>query len=292
MLKEDQRVDLISHLSELRARILRALVYVVVFTTLVWVCYDPVFGFVTRPVVQALGHLGGKLNYRTFLEPFMIRMEICLVGGVLAAIPFIFYEVWGFVAPGLTRTERRAVRPLVPASGVLFLMGVAMAYLLTYPSIVWMLRFAAPDTQMLLNMSDNLLLILKFYVAFGLGFQLPIVLVLLAAIGIVNSRLLIRYWREATVGIFIVAAIITPTWDPFTMTIAALPMVILYLATIGIVRIMERRRRRAEAEWEAEGESEPAEEEAALAAPGPEAPALELPPQEARAEQSRPSDQE
>ena len=79
MLKEDQRVDLVSHLSELRARILRALVYVVVFTTVMWAFYDPIYSFLTRPVVQALGHLGGKLNYRTFLEPFMIRMQICLV---------------------------------------------------------------------------------------------------------------------------------------------------------------------------------------------------------------------
>jgi len=241
-LHEDERTDLVSHLDELRSRLLRSGVYVVLGTLAVWVCYTPVYAFLARPLVEPLRQLGGKLNYRTFLEPFMVKVQISLVGGLLLALPLIFREVWAFIAPGLRPSERRAIRPVVPASLILFVAGVAMAYLLTYPSVQWMLKFSAPDTVALLNLSDNLLLILKFYVAFGLGFQLPIVLIILSALGIVNARFLLRYWREASVVIFIVAAILTPTWDIFTMTVAALPMVALYLGTIGVIRMMERRR--------------------------------------------------
>jgi sec-independent protein translocase protein TatC len=107
-----------------------------------------------------------------------------------------------------------------------------------------------PETVARYHLNDNLLLMMKFYLAFGLSFQLPIVLVVLAKLGIVNSRLLSRRWREATVAIFVIAAIITPTWDPITMTVCALPMVALYLGTIWVIKLIERGQRRAAREEE------------------------------------------
>jgi len=243
--REEARTDLVSHLEELRARLLRSAAYVLLGTVAMWVCFDPVYAFLARPIVEPLRAAGDRLNYRTFLEPFMIRVQLSLVGGLILALPMLILEIWAFVAPGLTRAERRTIRPVIPLSLVLFVLGVAMAYLLTGPSVRWLMKFRAPDTQALLNLSDNLLLVLKFYLVFGLAFQMPIVLIVLSALAIVNSRLLLRYWREASVGIFIVAAIITPTWDPLTMTVAALPLVLLYLGTVGIIRVMERRRDQA-----------------------------------------------
>ena len=251
-MSQDARTDLISHLDELRSRLLRTAVYLCLAAGVMWFCFDPIYAFLARPIVEPLRASGDKLNYRTFLEPFMIRVQIAMVGGLILALPLITWEVWAFVAPGLTRTERRAIRPVIPASMVLFLMGVALAYLLTGPSVQWLMKFRLPETQALLNLSDNLLLVLKFYLVCGLCFQVPIVMVILSALGIVNAGFLWRYWREASVAIFVVAAIITPTWDPLTMTVAALPMVFLYLATIGVIRIMERRRIR-EAAREAAG---------------------------------------
>ena len=243
-MSDEARTDLVSHLDELRSRLIRSAVYIALGALAVWFCFDPVYAFLARPIVEPLRAAGGKLNYRTVLEPFMIRLQIALVGGLIVALPFITWEAWAFIAPGLTRAERRTIRPVVPASMVLFVMGVAMAYLLTGPSVRWLMRYQLPDTQALLNLSDNLLLILKFYVVFGVGFQIPIVLVVLSALGIVNARLLWRHWREASVAIFLVAAIVTPTADPLTMTIAALPMVLLYLGTIWIIKVIERRRER------------------------------------------------
>jgi sec-independent protein translocase protein TatC len=200
------------------------------------------------PILQAVERIHGKIQVTAFMEGFLIRAQISLVGGLILAMPFIYRELWAFVSPALRRDERRMLWPLVPVSGVLFVGGVALAYLMTEPSIVWMASMNPPGTEAWYRLNENLLLILKFYLAFGLAFQLPLALVLLAAVGIVDSRLLMRRWREASVAIFIIAAVITPTWDPITMTVCALPMVVLYWATIWVVRVIERKRARRDEE--------------------------------------------
>ncbi len=244
-MEEEKRGDLVSHLDELRSRILRSAIYAVIAVALVWVCYAPIYRVLTRPIEHALKSAHGELIVTQFMEGFLVKFEVALVGGIILAAPFIYFELWAFVAPGLTGNERRAIRPLVPFSGLLFLAGVAMAYAITEPSITWLLRLNPPDTIARYRLNENLLLLLKFYLAFGLAFQLPIVLILLAKIGIVNSRLLGSRWREATVAIFFIAAVITPTWDPITMTVCALPMCGLYLGTIGIIKLIERGKQKA-----------------------------------------------
>jgi sec-independent protein translocase protein TatC len=246
MVKEDERLDLVSHLEELRTRLIRVILYAIVAATVVWFFYKPLYSFLMRPISGPLKKFGGELFVRGVLEGLLIKCEIALVGGLIVAAPFIYWEIWAFVAPGLTTTERRAARFLVPVSGVLFLMGVALGYLITGPSVKWLLLYVPPGAAARFTVNDTLLLFLKFYVAFGLGFQLPIVLIVLAELGIVDSLLLSARWREAVIVILLVAAIITPTWDPITMTVCAAPMVALYLGTIGIIRVIERRRRRAE----------------------------------------------
>jgi sec-independent protein translocase protein TatC len=244
-LKEDDRADLVSHLSELRARLIRVLVYLVAGMAVVWFLFDPLYAFMVRPISEPLRNISGELTVRGVLEPLMVRLEIALVGGLVLAGPPILYEIWAFVSPGLTPSERRGVRPIVPVAGVLFLLGIAMGYLVTGPSVTVLLRYMPPDTSALLTLNDTILLLLKFYLAFGVGFQLPVVLVLLAKVGIVDSRMLLKRWREAVVAIFMAAAIITPTWDPITLTVCALPMVVLYVATIGVIKLIERRARKA-----------------------------------------------
>lgn len=245
-MRQDERADLVSHLAELRARLLRALLYLAVGMAVVWFFLDPLYGFLVKPIRRPLEDIGGELMVYELLEPLLVRLSIALVGGVILALPLIFYEIWAFVAPALTSSERRAARPLVPASAVLFLMGVALAYLMTGTAVQALLRFSLPETHIRLSLNRTVLLLVKFYLAFGLGFQLPIVIVLLAKIGIVDSRLLIGRWREAVIAVFVAAAIITPTWDPITLTICALPMVALYMGTIGVVKLIERRARKAQ----------------------------------------------
>lgn len=245
-MREDERADLVSHLSEFRARVLRTIAYVAAGMVVLWILYDPVYELLVGPVRGPLASMDGELTVRALLEGLLVKLQIVLVGGVIVAAPLIFYEAWAFVAPGLTRSERRAVRPLIPVSGMLFLLGVAVGYFMTGPAVKVLLGYIPADTRALLTLNETILFLLKLYVAFGLGFQLPIVIVLLAKIGIVDSRMLIRRWREAVIVIFAMAAIITPTWDPVTMTACALPVVLLYVGTIGAVKLMERRARKAE----------------------------------------------
>jgi sec-independent protein translocase protein TatC len=252
-LAEESRADLIAHLTELRARLLRIIVYALAAMTAVWFYFDPLYRFMLRPIAKPLESFGGKLTVRMLLEGLLVKLEIVLVAGVILASPFIFYELWAFVAPGLTGKERRAVRPLIPVAMMLFLAGTAMGYLMTGPAVTALLRFIPPDTAALLTLNDTVLLVLKFYLAFGLGFQLPIVIVLLAKLGIVDSRLLMRRWREAVIGIVLLAAIITPTWDPITLTIAAIPMILLYAGTIAVVKWIERGERKAQAKLNQSG---------------------------------------
>ena len=242
----EERADLITHLTELRARLLRSIAYALIGALVVWSFFNPIYRFLMSPILRALKGAHGELIVTQLMEGFLVKIEITLIGGIILAAPFIYYEIWAFIAPGLTRKERRSARPLVPISGLLFLMGAALGYLLTEPSLVWLLKLNPPETVARYQLNANLLLLMKFYLALGIAFQLPIVIVLLAKIGIVDSRLLSRRWREAVVVIFVIAAIITPTWDPITMTIAALPMVALYLATIGVVKIIERNERKAQ----------------------------------------------
>ena len=257
-MRGEERTDLISHLSELRARLLRTLLYIVLAATFVSFFFNPLYRLLVGPILAGVKDAGGFMTMRGVMEGLVLRLWVILLGGLVIAMPFIYLEVWGFIRPGLTRHERRVVAPLAPVSGILFLFGVAMAYAITRPSVAWLLALRPPETQLYLTLTDTIILFLKFYIAFGLGFQLPIVMVILAALHIVSSRFLIRYWREATVVIFILAAIITPTWDPLTMTVAALPMVLLYLGTIGFIKIMERRRQKhLAAELEQTTPSEP-----------------------------------
>lgn len=247
-MNDEERADLITHLTELRTRLIRGLVYVALAMAAAWIFFDPLYRLLVGPVRGPLEEFGGELTVRMLLEGLLVKLEIVLVSGVILASPFIIYEIWAFIAPGLTSKERRTARPLIPAAMLLFLAGVTMGYFLTAPAVRALLRFIPPETAALLTLNDTILLLLKFYLAFGLGFQLPIVIVLLAKLGLVNSRMLARRWREAVVVIFVMAAIITPTWDPITLTIAAIPMVLLYIGTIAVVKLIERgeRRRRPE----------------------------------------------
>ena len=247
-MREGQRTNVLRHIAELRTRLLRSGLYALLGMVVVWVFFQPIYRLLAAPILQAVERIHGKIQVTAFMEGFLIRAQISLVGGLILAMPFIYRELWAFVSPALRRDERRMLWPLVPVSGVLFVGGVALAYLMTEPSIVWMASMNPPGTEAWYRLNENLLLILKFYLAFGLAFQLPLALVLLAAVGIVDSRLLMRRWREASVAIFIIAAVITPTWDPITMTVCALPMVVLYWATIWVVRVIERKRARRDEE--------------------------------------------
>ncbi|MDW8289672.1 MAG: twin-arginine translocase subunit TatC, partial [Armatimonadota bacterium] len=170
-----------------------------------------------------------------------LRLKLSFVVGLILAAPYVTYQIWAFVAPGLTRSERRVVKMFLPFSALLFVMGVVLGYLFLPAAIRWFLSYLADygNATLLQNPLSYVLLAVKILLAFGLCFQLPIVLIILAKLGLVSSKRLMTYWRHAVVLIFAVAAVVTPTNDPLSLMVMALPMIFLYFFTVGVVKRME-----------------------------------------------------
>ncbi len=240
---EDRPADLTEHLEELRTRIVRSLTAIFVGWVVGYILFPAVYHVISLPLEEPLRRVEGKTVFLHFADPFFLRLKLSFVVGLIFSAPYVTYQVWAFVAPGLTRSERRVVKMFIPFSGLLFVMGVVLGYLFLPAAIRWFLSYLADygSATLLQNPLSYVLLAVKILLAFGLSFQLPIVLIILAKLGLVSSRRLLTYWRHAVVVIFGIAAIVTPTNDPLSMMVMALPMVFLYFLTIGIVKRMEAR---------------------------------------------------
>ena len=177
-------------------------------------------------------------------------MKLAAFGAIVITFPVLAFQLYRFVAPGLYRNERGAFLPFLVAAPVLFLVGAAMVYYLMLPFVMWFslsqqISSEVVSVELLPRVSDYLNLVTALLLAFGLCFQLPVVLTLLGMVGIVSSKALAGARRYAVVGVFVVAAIVTPP-DPISQTLLALPILLLYEASIWCVRIIEMRRRREE----------------------------------------------
>lgn len=238
---QDRPADLTEHLEELRTRIVRSLFAIFVGWVVGYILFPWVYHLIALPLQEPLRKVEGKTVFLHFADPFFLRLKLSFVVGLIFSAPYVTYQIWAFVAPGLTRGERRVVRMFIPFSGALFVMGVVLGYLFLPAAIRWFLSYLADygNATLLQNPLSYVLLAVKILLAFGLSFQLPIVLIILAKLGLVSSKRLLTYWRHAIVIISIVAAIVTPTNDPLSMMVMAMPMVFLYFATIGIVKRME-----------------------------------------------------
>jgi len=235
-----KQLELVEHLAELRDRIIRCIVYAALGSVAGWVFFPFFFKLLTSPVVRYLSKDSSFL-LTGIAEGFTVKMQIAVLTGIILAFPLITLEGWRFVAPGLTRKEKRAVRLIAPLSILLFVGGVATAYFAMPMGIRWLVSQNPPGAKFMPAVGQSLIFILKMYLAFGLVFQTPIVLMFLGKAGIVTSKSLRSYWRQAIVGIAIIAAAVTPSGDAFTMMIMCGPMVALYFLSIGLVRLVEPR---------------------------------------------------
>lgn len=188
-----------------------------------------------------IGHNGNKFLITSFPEPFMIRLQICVVSGLIAASPFIMGQIWGFVSPGLTAEEKKPLKWIAPLSVFLFFSGVILCYLILPVAYQWFASYIPADVEFRPSLQGSVLFAVKMLLAFGLVFELPIVLMLLAKVGIIDSKFLISNWRVAMVLISIVAAVITPSNDAFSMLMMATPVSGLYFVSIGLVKMAETR---------------------------------------------------
>jgi sec-independent protein translocase protein TatC len=249
----EKRAELTEHLAELRSRLLRSAFYLIAGGVVAWICFEPAFHFLSAPVVDALKaaaykHPGnvqllppGVFVFHSFFGPFFLRLQLSLYGGLLIGAPLIVMELWGFVAPGLTSTERRPVRMIAPFSALLFLMGASLALWVMPSAVTWFLSYLSdfPGAILLQDPEDYIIFVVKMVLIFGLMFQLPIVMIGLGKLGIIRSAMLIQYWRYIVVGITALAMIVCPSNDPISMIVMAIPMVLLFLISIWLVKLVE-----------------------------------------------------
>lgn len=230
----DEAMTLTEHLGELRRRILHSLAALAAGTLVSSFYIDEIVAVLTAPATN--------LYYMRPAEAFFIYIKIALACGVLLAAPVLFYELWAFLVPALTGRERSALMLFVPSSVLLFWAGIAFAYFFVFPQgLHFFITFAGGNIAPMLSIESYLDFFLMLVVPFGFIFNLPMVLIVLAQMGVVTSALLKRGRRYMVVASFILAAIITPTPDVVTQTLLAVPMILLYEGSRVFIKLVLRK---------------------------------------------------
>ncbi|MBI5493195.1 MAG: twin-arginine translocase subunit TatC [Deltaproteobacteria bacterium] len=248
---------LTAHLRELRRR----LVISVIATAIGFgVCYYysvELYGVLTKPLIPALPPGQDYLVFTGVVEPFFIYMKVGLVGGVILASPVILYEIWGFIAPALYSKEKLWFVSIVFSSFVLFLSGTVFAYFVVFPfGFKYLLSFASSELRPILSMSAYFSMATKLLLAFGVIFQLPLLMLVLARIGLVTAGKLLGWWRYAIVGILVVSAVLTPTPDIFNQLLMAGPLTLLYAVGVIVAKIFGKKKKDEPVEDPGDGEEE------------------------------------
>jgi sec-independent protein translocase protein TatC len=241
-----KEMELWEHLQELRARLIRSALYVIFGLVVAWCVYPWLEQLFYAPIQPVMEKNGWKFVHRHITGGFMLRLQVSLVAGLVLAIPLVTLELWGFIAPGLTRTERKACYFVFPLSLMFFFMGVACGYVLMRTTVEYFAQFIPKSVDLLQDPVPYITFLVKMVVAFGICFQMPVILMFLAWIGLVTSKMLREQWRLAIVGCFAVGAIATPGGDPMTMSIMAAPLAVLYIGSIFLCALVERMRARKE----------------------------------------------
>jgi len=239
-------MPLMPHLEELRKRIIFSVLGVLVGFLLCWSFADRIFGFVQQPLIQALRHhgLAGGLVYLNPTEPFNLYLEVGFVAGLFAASPFVFYQVWLFIAPGLYRKEKRYFLPFLISTVGLFIAGGFFGYRMVYPASLDFLIGYGQRFQPMITIGEYTKLFLTIIIGLGLIFEMPILVFFLALMRVITARWMWRNLRYAILAIFVVAAIVTPTTDILNMCLFAAPMVGLYAISIGVAWLVNSTRAR------------------------------------------------
>lgn len=232
---------LVSHLLELRSRLLRAVVAVgIAFVPLAFFA-DELFALVAHPLIEKLPE-GTSIIATSVVSPFMTPLKLALVSALFAAMPYVLYQIWAFVAPGLYRHEKRFAMPLFVTSVLLFYVGVAFAYYVVFPLMFAFLTATAPEgVRMMTDMASYLDFALLLFFAFGVAFEMPVATVLLVATGLVKIEALRKNRGYVLLGIFVVAAFLTPP-DAISQSFMAAPMYVLYELGIVLAAFMRRQR--------------------------------------------------
>ncbi len=245
--RTSQEMTIVEHLAELRSRIVKSLLVVLIFATGITVFYDPVLRFLTRPYRDICTsrpdfNCDGSLFALGPLDGFGARLRVAAYGGLILALPIILWQLWRFIVPALHKQERVYARWFLVSAVALFALGATIAFWTLNKALEFLISWSGSDVSQAYQINKYLSLVSLMMLAFGLGFLFPLLLVFLQMASIVQPRQLIQQWRYAVMAIFVIAAVITPSGDPFSLFALAIPMTVLYGVSVLIGFIIARRR--------------------------------------------------
>jgi sec-independent protein translocase protein TatC len=236
---DEDRMGLLDHLDELRTVLIHSFFAAVAATILCWFWSADLLDLLIRPIQDE------GIYFTAPNEAFLTRLKLSGAVGLFAVAPFIFFKFYGFVLPGLYRQERRVVTPLLLATSVLFYLGVSFAFLVVIPQVVvFLLSFGTDNLSPLIGVGPYFSFVSRLCLAFGLVFELPLLVLFLSLIGVVNPRLLLRTWRYAVVAIAALSALLTPP-DVISQVMMAGPVMLLYIGSVLVSIVVTRKKRQA-----------------------------------------------
>lgn len=235
---DDRRMTVVEHLEELRRVLIISMIAWLAATIVAFVFHAQLFDFLVRPLTSVLGrtnHITPAPIFTTPTEGLTIPIKISAIAGILGALPVILWQVWTFVAPGLRPVERRFVGPFIASAVLLFAAGATFAYFVMPIGLNFLATFLGSSAIYLPDINAYLSFLLLLVIAFGVTFELPVVIVLLGVLGIVSSRLLRRRRKVIWVAIIAAALVVTPGADPYTPTALFIPLILFFEASILIL---------------------------------------------------------
>jgi sec-independent protein translocase protein TatC len=238
----------ISHLIEMRDRLLRAVIAVVVLFVVLFPWAQDLYALLAKPMLESLPQ-GGQMIATEVTTPFFVPIKVTMMTAFLLAMPWVFYQMWAFVAPGLYQNEKRIGVPLVIASVILFLLGMAFAYFLVFPVVFGFIVGVAPEgVAVMTDIGKYLDFVMTLFMAFGIAFEVPVAVVLLVKMGMVSIAKLREIRPYVIVGAFVVGAIFTPP-DVISQFMLAVPVWLLYELGIVVASLITKPKPEAEVEY-------------------------------------------
>jgi len=232
-----REMSFLEHLDDLRGVLVRSLVVYIVFLVVCWFFSERILNFLIDDLSVA------NLNFFAPAEAFMVRVKLSAVVALVVSAPYMLFLIWRFVAPALFSSERGKVYPLVVTSAALFYAGITFCYIVLIPIVLkFLLSFSTERLTPVISVSSYFAMVARLAFSFGVVFQLPIVVMILAMIGLVTPSALLRQWRWAVLGIFTASAVLTPP-DAVSQVLMALPVLLLYIVSVLIAHVVVRRKK-------------------------------------------------
>jgi len=239
---DDKRLSALGHFSELRGRLIRSIIVVVITATISFIFAKQIFAILILPITPLLVDGDANLIYIGMTEMVGTYMKVSLAGGIILAMPFLVYQLIMFISPALTRKEKRHVFLILPWIALMFLGGVVFGYFILVPPatqflLTWGSDIAAPQ----IKIDSYISVVTRLLLAIGIAFEMPVVTTFLSRIGVVTPKWMASKRKVAIIFAFILAAIITPTFDPINQSLVAIPIIVLYEMGIWLAKLVQRK---------------------------------------------------